>query len=374
MSVRAWFGPIGRRQWPVILTGVVLVAAAAAPNGAMAASPHAIAASTKAVRPARLGDPSQVIDAATDPDAAAQALKTGCANISNCSWQTTSITAAYGPPRILGDVLYNCAPEGSEDNAETAVGTTQERVSTTSLSEKVSLKLSLELIGIASSSVEFEAFSKQATTFATEVTVTNAVVVEPGWKGYTTTQALSAKVAGNTLIQGPNGLTEITNGLVTVPGYQDSQDITDQQILPNGISAPMTANDIATRCDAVNDNPLGLFGAAPPRRRVASGSYKLSLCQPVAVTGRARASAGDASCVTRRVTGPPPPATRQATATLTAHARTYAVGTDTAGRIRLNVRRTIRPGKYTLTLRRVVRRHGTRIAHHFTTIVPITIR
>lgn len=142
-----------------------------------------------------------MINAKTDPTGAGRALTQGCANISNCKWHTTSVTPAYGPPRILGDVLYNCSPKNEEmDMAETAVGVADERAQTTSLSEKVSLKLSLELVGLASTSVEFEAFSKQAVTFKTGVEVENAVVVPPGFKGYTTTQLLSANVTGDMVV------------------------------------------------------------------------------------------------------------------------------------------------------------------------------
>ena len=275
------------------------------------------------------------------------------------AWHTDGITAGYGPPRILGDVLYNCATQEGQ-NAETAVGVSQERTSTTSMSEKVSLKLSAGLIGIAETSAEFEAFSKQATTFGTEVTTTNAVTVEPGWKGYTTTQVLSATVTGDAHIQGSDGVTDVTGIVVTIPGYQTSQDITDQRVLPNGITAPMTADDIATRCNAVNHNPLGLFGAAP--RTVPTGTFELTLCHRTALT--------DSRCQRRKVTGPPPPAIGQATATLAARGRVYAAGTDTAGRIRLTLRRTIRPGKYTLTLRARV----SRTAGYRTVVVPVTIR
>ena len=261
MSVRGRYSVIGRRLLPLGLAGALLTAAAVVPSGALAASPSAVAArSGRAARPAVQGTPSQVIDAKTDPDAAAQALNAGCADLSNCSWQTANITAGYGPSRILGDALYNCSTDDGE-NAETAVGVSDERAQTTSVSEKVSLKLSLGLIGIADSSVEFEAFSKQAETFSTEVSTTNAVVVPPGWKGYTTTQVLSANVTGSTYItEGINKLIEVKDIDLSFPGYQNAQDRSDSQIIYNGIKAPMTADDIASRCNAVNDNPSNLLG------------------------------------------------------------------------------------------------------------------
>lgn len=355
----------------VAVAGAALAAATVMPSAAGAATPRAIAANAK--RAARLAPrvaSAQVINAKTDPTGAGQALTQGCANISNCKWHTTSVTPAYGPPRILGDVLYNCSPKNEEmDMAETAVGVADERAQTTSLSEKVSLKLSLELVGLASTSVEFEAFSKQAVTFKTGVEVENAVVVPPGFKGYTTTQLLSANVTGD-MVVGDN-LIQVQNVDMSFPGYQSGADKNDIQIIYNGHSDPVSQADITSRCDAANDTPTGQFGAAPTKPP--TGTFKLTLCHAVAFTATLHASAASSVCATRRVTGPPPSTIGHATATLTARGFTYAAGTDRAARIQLNVRRAIRPGKYTLTLRQAGKRN-TRVASYSTSVIPITIR
>ena len=50
---------------------------------------------------------------------------------------STPITLDYGPPSILGDVLYNCS---ADTYAETAIGIRTRRHGDTSISEKVSLR------------------------------------------------------------------------------------------------------------------------------------------------------------------------------------------------------------------------------------------
>ncbi|MGI8558962.1 MAG: hypothetical protein ACR2ND_11770 [Solirubrobacteraceae bacterium] len=266
---------------------------------------------------------------------------------------------------------YNCSTD-ERDNAETAVGVSDERAETTSVSEKVSLKISVGLSDLVQGSVEFNAFSKQAETFSTTVTATNAVAVAPGWEGYTTTQVLSADVIGSTYItEGINKLIEVKDIDLSFPGYQDAHDRSSPQVIYNGNSAPMTAAEIASRCNAVSDSPTGVLGAPPPaRRKVATGSFKLTLC-PQPAAGRSRPL--DAACKARTVAGPPPLAS-DATATLIAGGRTYAAGTDVAGRIRLTVRRAIRRGKYTLWLRAQAGRGAKKVTYRRTTVVPITIR
>ena len=363
MSLGQKYRRVGRRLWPVGLVGAVLAVAAVVPSGAVAASRGAVAGgSARADRANLRGTPTEVIDAQTDPAGAAAALSAGCQDLSNCSWQTASVTPGYGPASILGDVLYNCSTD-QQDNAETAVGVSDERAETTSISEKLSVKLQGGLIGLASASAEFEVFSKQSETFSTEVATTNAVSVEPGWKGYTTTQVLSANVTGSTYITQGINLIQVKDIDLSFPGYQDNQDGSDSQVIYNGISVPMTPDDIASRCNAVNGNPGSLLGGA--RRTVPTGSFKLALCGL------------RAACVTRKVTGAPPPVIRQATVTLARDGRTYAAGTDTLGRIRLTPRRAITAGNYTLTISQGPSPSSggrRRAVTEFRTIVPVTIR
>jgi hypothetical protein len=372
MSVRPRHSLIGRRLWPVGLAGAVL-AAWAVPSGALADSPRALrAGSARVGHAAPKGTPSEVIDAKADPQAAAQALNAGCANLSNCSWNADSqITVDYGPSSILGDVLYNCADpkEEPEANAETAVGVSDERSETTSISEKVSLKISLGFLGFEKNSAEFEAFSKQAETFSTEVSTTNAVVVPPGDKGWTETQVLSASLTGSAYItHGINNLVQVENIDLDFPLSDAELKIIDPNdpradVIYNGFSAPMTADDLATRCGAVNGLGAIKLTARPSR-------FKLTLCPP---RGR---------CAIRNVAGTPPPRIRRATAVLTRGGRTYAAGTDTPGRIRLTERRKITAGKYRLIIKekpkKMIVRTGPKryqtAEQNMVTIVPVTIR
>ena len=103
MSSRRRHSVIGGRLWSLGLTGAVLAVAAAGPNGALAASPGK---HHRGKAQLAQGTPDQVIDANANPDAAADALNSGCADTSNCKWSNdTAITSDYGPPSILGDVL-----------------------------------------------------------------------------------------------------------------------------------------------------------------------------------------------------------------------------------------------------------------------------
>ncbi len=382
MSALARYDLMKRRLWPVGLAGAVLVTAAAMPSGALAAAHttsaagavraaagavHAAAGATRVARAAQ-DNPTEVIDAQTDPDKAGAELSSGCADLSNCKWQTDKVTAGYGPASILGDELYNCSTDPN-DVAETSVEWSDERAESTSISEKISVKLSLGLIGFADSSVEFEAFSKQAETFSTKVTVENAVSVPAGYYGYTTTRVLSALVTGNTYItEGINKLIEVKDINMSFPGYQTSYDQSDSRIQYNGIKGPMGADQISSRCGAVNENPTavshtssGLLGAARPTvPKVRTGSFKLAVCRP------------NGSCVTRKATGPRLAVVGQATASLTARGATYAVGTANGGRVRLTTRLPVRPGEYTLTLHGATRRRARSVSYS-TTIVPITV-
>ena len=88
MSCERRHGTIGRALLAMALVAVVLVMTALAATGALAATP------------------TQVIDAQTDPQGAADALNSGCANLSNCSWQDTNTpTVGYGPSSRSVDVI-----------------------------------------------------------------------------------------------------------------------------------------------------------------------------------------------------------------------------------------------------------------------------
>lgn len=339
-------GTIGRALLPMALVAVVLVMTALATTGALAATP------------------TQVIDAQTDPQGAADALNSGCADLSNCKWKDEgTITVDYGPSRILGDVLYNCTDPADKDaNDETAVGVTDERAETTSLSEKVSLKISLGFLGFEKTSAEFEAFSKQAETFETGVTTKSSIIVGPGEKGWTETQVLTASTTGSAYITaGINKLIQVKDIDLDFPGYRDPKD-SRGTVLYNQFEEPMTEDDLADRCGPVNH----LGGATP---RAYAGTFNITLCA-------ANPDPRHLRCAIRAVTGNAPPRRAYSTAELIRDGRTYAADTNVDGSVRLVRRRAITAGKYTLTLRgRPVAAGGKRDGSltTLTTILPITI-
>ena len=356
MSLPGRWLSVGRRVRSVGLAGAVVAVAAALPSGAVAASPGGVGGgSARAGRPPIGATPDQVINAQTNPNAAAQALQ-GCADISNCSLANASVTDGYGPPAILGDVLYNCNPPGGS-TAYTAASISDTRGETTSVSEKLSVKLQGGLIGIASTSLEAWVSSTQAQSFSTTVTTTSQVTVPPGYKGYTTTQVLSANVTASYYITRGIHLIEVTGVDMTFPGYQDNQHSGDSQVIYNGVTQPINPvinlnYETIAPCNAVNGNPS--TGVGGGRSKLTAGSFKLTLC----LRGR--------RCATHTLHGPPPPKVRHATAVLVRRARTYAAGTDIGGRIRLNQRRKFTAGKYQLIIRQkpkkmIVRRNGKRL-------------
>lgn len=348
---------------PAALAGTVLAVAlaVAAPGVALAAAPKA----TAPARPAQT--PTQVINAQTDPEAAAQALNTGCADMSNCKLADATITNDYGPPAILGDALYNCAPVGSP-NAYTATSISDTRAETTSLSEKLSVKLQGGLVGLVSASTEFSVFTSQSSTFSTSVTTTTQIPVPPGYEGFTTTQVLSANVTASYYITRGINLIKVTGIDMSFPGYEDKQNTGDNTVIYNTITKPINPVIILNYqtiapCNAVSDAPpLNGLGGARPRPQ--KGSFKLTVCP---VGGR---------CVTHTIPGAPPARLARASAALTRGGRTYATGTDSNGRIRLTGHRRITAGRYTLTLRQhpATPRSHRRTRTILTTIVPVLIR
>jgi hypothetical protein len=355
MSSRQRHGVLGGRLWPVALTGAVLAVAAAGPSGAPAAT--AGKHHRGKAQPAQ-ATPDQVIDAKANPDAAADALNSGCADTSDCNWNNdTAITSDYGPPSILGDVLYNCS---DDEYAETAVGVEDERQESTSVSERVSLKVSLSFLGFAKSSAEFSAFSQQSESFSTSVKVTSAVAVPPGYKGWTVTEILSASVTGSAYITaGINKLIQVKNIDLSFPGYQDP-DNPESKVNYTGIKTPMTADDVKAACDTSTVSGAALLrrAQAPPNK------FKVGLCRR---SGR---------CTSRDVAGSSPRGVRRATALLTRAGRTYGRGTYTRGHTKLDMRRALRAGTYKLTLRErpaASQQLGAGPLHAIKTIVPITV-
>lgn len=360
--------PGTRRWWLMAVAAGALATGWLAPSAALAAPHEHVTGMVRAWHGARKGDtPSEVIDAQTNPQEAGQELNTGCADLSNCSWQaTSSITTGYGPSQILGDALYNCSPASDEQAyADTAVGISEEREESTSVSETLSVEIGLGFLGFEKSTAEFELFSKQSASFSTEVSTTSGVEVPPMWKGWTETRVLTAFVTGNAYVtDGLNHLIEVKNMQLDFPGYQNPNDTQDSPVLYIQKRTAMTPEDIASRCNTISGLGAGTPSVSSRAKQLATptGSFELALCQR------------GGGCATRTVAGTLPRGIDQATLTLTRAGRTYATGADTGGRIQLTTRRRITAGRYTLTISQP-RRDGPRRAQTtLRTIVPIIVR
>ena len=203
--------------------------------------------------------------------------------------------------------------------------------------------------------------------------------VPPGYKGFTTTQVLSAETQASYYVTRGIKLIEVTGIDMSFPGYQDNLTSGDSRVIYNTIATPINPlvpidpripldnyQSIAP-CNSVSDSPSNALGGVRPK--AAARSFKLTVCPP---SGR---------CVTHSLRQLPPPKIRRATAILTRGGRTYATGTDIRGRIRLNERRKIGPGRFRLTIKQkprkfIVRQNGRRLhtaEQHVVINVPVNL-
>jgi hypothetical protein len=380
-SVGARRGLIRRPLRLVALPASVLAVGLAAPSAGSAAVLHEhVTGSLRAYSAARQGPPTQTIDAQADPQRAGQELNSGCADLSNCSWQTdpgTQITTKYGPFKIIGDALYNCAdPSNEQAYSETAVSISDEREESTSLSESAAVEISAGVLGFEKASIEAEVNSKQLTAFSTEYTTTQATPVPPGYKGWNQYRVLTAYVSGSVYVTDGINLIQVKNIDLSYPGYQENGSANSpidevhyrtQMTQPGDPNVPPGQDDVTTRCNATGVGAIrgGMLPTSVTRLANPRGSLELILCQP------------DGRCEIRTVTGTPPAVVAEATATLAGAGRTYATGTDTNGQIRLTAQRPVEPGTYVLTIsQRSSPSPGSRprVRTTVTTVVPVAIR
>ena len=320
-----------------------------------------------------------MINAGQNADQAASTLNNGCADMEKCEWQSDkALTTEYGPTRIIGDVLYNCSEDGE---AESAIAVSDERGEATSVSESVSLEISLGFLDLEKSSLEFDAFSKQAQSFSTEVTATNAVSVPPGYKGWTDAKLLSADVNGSAYITQGIHLIQVQNIDLQFPGYQGPDAKGQAQVVYSTNATPMSSDEELSRCGAAGATTASAsraMGAARARQASARREkpFKINICRPKP------ASRGRHRCEKLTVTGMRPPRVDKVTATLTRAGKTYAHEMDRHGPILLTQKRPMTPGRYKLIIREkprkmIERRNGKRLHTaelHKLTIVPVTIR
>lgn len=320
----------------------------------LASTAVAGAAAADATRTAPRSAAVTVIDAGTDAQAAADAINTYCSDREKCEWNNdVAVDSDFGPDRIVGDVLYNCSAEA---DAETAVGVSDERGESTGLQESLSLEASLGILGLAKSSVEFTAYSKQNTYVGSTVKSTKAVGVPAGYKGWTDASMRSALMNGTVSVTSGINLM-VSNVDLSLAGYlADGAPRTTPMAVYSGTAIAMTAQEIEDNCPTTAPTRPGTTA-----RTITPGreTFRITLCKPMGSHGlQPRA------CVRRKVSGRQAPPDRDLVrATLTRAGVTYAVERNRKGAIRLIQRRPITPGNYLLTLREksqyfVVRRNN----------------
>ena len=324
--------------------------------------------------------PDSVIDAGADAQEAADAINQGCADLAACEWKDDGdLTTEYGPEKVIGDVLYNCSTGDSSQQALTASGVTDERGEATSLSEEISLEASLGFLDMEKSSVEFSAYSKQSQKFSSQVKVTSAVTVPPGYKGWTQARVLSGSVTGSAYITQGIHLTQVKDIDMQFPGYQGPDVKTSKpQVVYSGVTAPITTLEMFTYCPTVlQQSRAASDGTAARLPKERQETFKITVCR-----GLGKHSAAPRQCVRREVTGlEKPPHRQRVTAKLMRAGVVYAVERNRRGGVNLVQRRDIRPGRYTLVIREqprrmVVKHHGKRLhraRQEMFAIVPLRI-
>ena len=371
MSSRAGHRVTARRAWLVALAGGALAAGSASPA---------------------LGQqqPDKVIDAGSNADQAAQELNEWCADIEKCEWENDkNYTWGFGPAKIIGDTMYNCSTS-ADGEAEIGTGVTDTRGESTSISESISLEISLGFLDLEKTSAEFTAFSRQSKSFDTTVKVTEATQVQPGYRGWNSAAVRGGTVSGDVRITEGIKLIKVTGIELTFPGFRES--VQTQPVAYYSNTTPMTKDESDTHCA----NVLGDTGSAARAARTAQAGpagtaqagpaalkrrFKITVCRSKRDSARS-SHRGRRRCSRRTVAGLRPPRTRKATATLTRAGRIYAAETNRRGAIRLTQHRTITPGRYRLIIhskpkRIIVRHKGKRLhwaRHHHITTVPVTIR
>jgi hypothetical protein len=333
-----------RRRWTVALAACVLASGVAAAWAAAAAGQT----------------PTTVIDA-SDPkqlDEAGRALNL-CDTLDNCKWVVSDRTTGWGPQRVIGDAAYNCSDStDSGATVESSYGVEETREESTSVQETAKLKVSLSILDLETTSAEFEAFSKQLSSFSTSVETTIALSLEPGHAGYMQWSMWGAQVTGSAYVTDGINLIQVKDIDLDFPGYYNSRtDANASKIAYTTHQHPMTPAEFDQYCHRVTGQP--------PTSNTMDSS-KLTLCD-------------GAECDKQTVTGPLPQSLPPATVVITDSATglVHARGAVTRGRIRVNTRRPIvSGGNYQLILKEPATVKGsgrTRTRHQVQTHVPIAV-
>lgn len=343
-----------------------------------------------------LGQQPVVIDAGTNAQQAADALNEGCVDMAKCEWDQRTATSTYGPWKIVGDKLYNCSATAE---AQTASEVHESRSESTSVSEKLSVEISLGFLGLASTSLTASGFSQQEQGSTTTVSSGTAVPVSPGYVGWTESHVMSNVSSGDASItDGINLQTKVTGIDMTFPaidknGDAQAENRTYSRAMTTTQPGSTTPGEVETYCTDVEAQPASAANSAASAARAArpmaamsrvprEKPFKLTVCRATRASGP---SSHRARCHRRSVKGllPKRHHMRRVTARLERAGRVHARDTDRRGAIRLTQRRDIMAGRYRLVLKKkkkniVVRnRKGKKLYRATTqefTIIPVTIR
>jgi hypothetical protein len=352
-----------------------------------------------------LAQQPQVINAGTDAQDAADALNAGCVDLAKCSWQQTSATTAWGPWKIVGDKLYNCSSPADGQGAEalTATNVTQSRGESTSVSERLSVEVSLGFLNLASTSLTATGFSQQEQGYTTSVSSGASVPVSPGYVGWAETQIKSNLSTGTASItDGIHLMTNVTGIDTAFPVVDPNTGSPDVQ--RRTLSTPMTttvpgstsAGEYETYCIPIlaqassATNSTSASGAMVARAATAARlraprpkRFKLTICHPKRPSG---ASSHRDRCRRRYLKGllPKRHHMHNVTATLERAGHVHAKDRDRRGGIRLTQHRDIIAGHYRLSLKKKKQKNvifkndrGKKLYRGSTqeiTVIPVTVR
>jgi hypothetical protein len=285
---------------------------------------------------------AQTIDAKTDPAAAGKALDDFCQIIANCQFVgTVPVPVKYDAPRVLGDALYNCGGSDAEDE----VAISDERSESTSVDESLTASVKLGFLGLAKSSIEAEVKSGQMDEVATTIKHINAVVVAPGYYGYTETQVPTAYLTGYANITDGVNLVKVTNLELTYPGYGNA-DINALQWIDVG--NVMSADDRHQHCSG-----LPALSSVATVRAAAADDVDLMVC-PGRLTPTVRGpdrEPADRHCARRELRlGEPLSIPAGTEVALARGGVVYASGSAPATELVLHARRALPLGTYTVAL------------------------
>ena len=225
-------------------------------------------------------------------------------------------------------MLYNCSPTTV---AYTALSVSDTRQETTSLTQTLSVKLSLGFAGFAESTAQFQVSTGEEQQQSTSVTTGHADQGAPA--------GLGLHVDDRDLGQRPGRCLHHQRHQQTDRGHRYRSELPGLRGSSQPVTAPvgyglnygeMTPAQVTAQCGGLT------AGLGATQQALAPKPVKLTVCTP---QGR---------CAARTFMGSRPLYVRRGRVTLSSHGSTRATGTVRNGRIRLTAPHALRAGQYTL--------------------------